>query len=235
MKVRCLIVDDEPLAVRLIEKHLAQLEGFEIAAVCYNAPSAFEILSTQPIDLMFLDIKMPNITGIDFLKNLRNPPKTILTTAYRDFAIESYEIGVVDYLLKPITFERFLKAVAKFRETAPVRHIEKTADTHLIFKSGLKSYKVDTTHILYVESLKDYLKIHLANDSPIVFKYKIGDIEQDLRDRPFLRIHRSFLIGTDKITAFTNSEIEIKGVAVPLPVGASYKDAVVSFLETLPK
>lgn len=107
MKIKCLIVDDEPLAIRLIEKHLEKIDGFEVAATCNNALKAFEILNTQPIDLMFLDIKMPNMTGIEFLRNLKHPPKTVLTTAYRDFALESYDVGVVDYLLKPITFERF--------------------------------------------------------------------------------------------------------------------------------
>ena len=114
MKIKCLVVDDEPLAIRLIEKHIDKIDALEVVATCNNALKAFEILNSQTIDLLFLDIKMPNMTGIEFLRNLKNPPKTILTTAYRDFAIDGFELGVVDYLLKPITFERFFKAVDKF-------------------------------------------------------------------------------------------------------------------------
>jgi two-component system LytT family response regulator len=235
MKIRCLIVDDEPLAVRLIEKHLAKIEGFEVVATCNNALKAFEILSTQKVDLMFLDIKMPNITGIEFLKNLKNPPKTILTTAYRDFAIESYDIGVVDYLLKPITFERFFKAIDKFLENNSAKTPTKSSDPFVILKSGLKSYKINTDDIQYIESLKDYIKIYLSGDQPILVKFTMGDIEAELKDRDFLRIHRSFLIGTTKIAAFTNNEIELKGVPSAIPIGASYKEQVLQFLETYRK
>lgn len=234
MKIKCLLVDDEPLAVRLIEKHLAKMDGFEVVATCNNALKAFEILNTQPIDLMFLDIKMPNITGIEFLKNLKNPPKTILTTAYRDFALESYDIGVVDYLLKPVTFERFFKAVNKFLETNNSQKTNETAaDPFVVLKSGIKNYKINTGDVLYIESLKDYIKIYIENDKPVTFKYKIGDLELDLKENNFLRIHRSFLINTHKIAAFTNNEIEVKGV--PIPIGASYKEDVMSFLESFRK
>jgi two-component system LytT family response regulator len=238
MKIRCLIVDDEPLAVRLIEKHLAKIEGFEVVATCNNALKAFEILSMQPVDLMFLDIKMPNMSGIEFLKNLKNPPKTILTTAYRDFAMESYDIGVVDYLLKPITFERFFKAINKFREGHIENRIavpEPNPDPFVILKSGLKSYNINTGEVLFIESLKDYIKIYIVNDKPIVFKYKISDIELDLKGRPFLRIHRSFLIGTNHIAAFTNNEIELKGIVSPIPIGASYKEEVLEFMQKYTK
>lgn len=232
MKIKCLIVDDEPLAIRLIEKHLEKIDGFEVAATCNNALKAFEILNTQPIDLMFLDIKMPNMTGIEFLRNLKHPPKTVLTTAYRDFALESYDVGVVDYLLKPITFERFFKAVDKFLSAnQTVKPVEKTAnDPFVIIKSGLKSYKVNTDEISYIESLKDYIKIYQINGKPIVFKYKISDLELDLKEKGFLRAHRSFLVNTRQITAFTNNEIEVKGFEIP--IGASHKDSVLLFLET---
>lgn len=233
MKINCLIVDDEPLAIRLIENHLEKIEGFKVAATCNNALKAFEILNAQPIDLMFLDIKMPNMTGIEFLKNLKHPPQTILTTAYRDFALESYDIGVIDYLLKPITFERFFKAVDKFlsgRNVAmPIE--KKSADPFVILKSGLKSYKVNTDEVQYVESLKDYIKIYLTTGQPMMFKYKISDLELDLKEKDFLRVHRSFLVNTSQITAFTNNEIEVKGTEIP--IGASHKDSVLLFLEKL--
>lgn len=234
MKIKCLVVDDEPLAIRLIEKHIAKIDNLEVVATCNTALKAFEILNLQKIDLMFIDIKMPNITGIEFLKNLKNPPKTILTTAYRDYAIEGYDLGVVDYLLKPITFERFLKAVDKFlSETAKseVKSKESVPDDFILVKSGIKNYKINMNDIVYIESLKDYIKINMVGDKNITSKYKIGDIQQELNEDNFLRIHRSFIINTAKITAFTMNEIEVSNIEIP--IGASYKEDVLLYLKTL--
>jgi len=234
MKIKCLVVDDEPLAIRLIEKHIAKIDNLEVVATCNNALKAFEILNLQKIDLMFLDIKMPSITGIEFLKNLKNPPKTIFTTAYRDYAIEGYDLGVVDYLLKPVTFERFLKAVDKFlSETAKneVKIKESVPDEFILVKSGIKNYKINTNDILYIESLKDYIKINTVGDKNITSKYKIGDIQEELNGDHFLRIHRSFIINTTKITAFTMNEIEVNNIEIP--IGASYKEDVLLYLKTL--
>ncbi len=235
MKIKCLVVDDEPLAIRLIEKHIAKIDNLEVVATCNTALKAFEILNLQKIDLMFLDIKMPNITGIEFLKNLKNPPKTILTTAYRDYALEGYDLGVVDYLLKPITFERFFKAVDKFLSTntanIEVKTKELVPDEFILVKSGIKNYKINTNDIIYIESLKDYIKINMTGEKNITSKYKIGDIQQELNQDNFLRIHRSFIINTSKITAFTLNEIEVGGIEIP--IGASYKDDVLLYLETL--
>jgi len=234
MKIKCLVVDDEPLALRLLEKHIAKIDNLEVMATCNTALKAFEILNLQKIDLMFIDIKMPNITGIEFLKNLKNPPKTILTTAYRDYAIEGYDLGVVDYLLKPITFERFLKAVDKFlSETAKseVKSKESVPDDFILVKSGIKNYKINMNDIVYIESLKDYIKINMVGDKNITSKYKIGDIQQELNEDNFLRIHRSFIINTAKITAFTMNEIEVSNIEIP--IGASYKEDVLLYLKTL--
>lgn len=235
MKIKCLVVDDEPLAIRLIEKHIAKIDNLEVVATCNTALKAFEILNLQKIDLMFLDIKMPNITGIEFLKNLKNPPKTILTTAYRDYALEGYDLGVVDYLLKPITFERFFKAVDKFLSTntanIEVKTKESVPDEFILVKSGIKNYKINTNDIIYIESLKDYIKINTTGDKNITSKYKIGDIQQELNQDNFLRIHRSFIINTSKITAFTLNEIEVGGIEIP--IGASYREDVLLYLETL--
>jgi two-component system LytT family response regulator len=235
MKVRCLIVDDEPLAIRLIEKHISQIDSLEVVATCNNALKAFEILNTQEIDLLFLDIKMPHLTGIDFLKTLKNPPKTIFTSAYRDYALESYELETVDYLLKPITFERFVKAIDKyFRQTSttvtPVQR-ETVITDYILVKSGTKHHKVNLKDIVYIESLKDYIKVHLTSSSSIVSKYKLGEMEQELSAYQFLRIHRSYIINTAKITAFSSHDIDVNDIEVP--IGASYKDAVVVFLEQM--
>lgn len=233
MKIKCLIVDDEPLAIRLIEKHIAKIDALEVVATCNTALKAFELLNSQSIDLLFLDIKMPSITGIEFLKNLKNPPKTILTTAYRDYALEGYDLGVVDYLLKPITFERFFKAVNRIVETtkSEVKMNESVSNEFILVRSGIKNHKINVNDILYIESLKDYIKITTIDDKNITSKYKISDIESELEGDNFLRIHRSFIINSSKITAFTNNEIEINGFEIP--IGASYKEIAISFLDKL--
>lgn len=231
MKVKCLVVDDEPLAIKLLEKHISKIEALEVVATCNNAIKAFEILNTQQVDLLFLDIKMPNLTGIDFLKTLKNPPKTIFTTAYRDYALEGYDLGVVDYLLKPITFERFFKAVDRFlndQNTSIVQQKEKETGDFMLIKSGNKHHKVVIDDILFIESLKDYIKIHTVNNKRIVSKYRISEIEQELKNESFLRVHRSYIINIDKISAFTVNDIEVNSTEIP--IGASYKEKVISFL-----
>ncbi|MCL9806873.1 LytTR family DNA-binding domain-containing protein [Flavobacterium amniphilum] len=237
MKIKCLVVDDEPLAVRLIENHIAKIDALEVVATANSALKAFEILNTQEVDLLFLDIKMPNITGIDFLKSLKNPPKTIFTTAYRDFAIESYELEVVDYLLKPITFERFFKSVDRFlRESVPIKKsvVEKQPEeNYILLKSAGKNYKIDLDDIVYVESIKDYIKVHKQDGTNLTSKYKIGNLESELPFGSFIRIHRSFIINTSKITAFSNTDIEVSGIE--LPIGVSHKEEVDLFLEKIKK
>ncbi|WP_420551702.1 LytR/AlgR family response regulator transcription factor [Tenacibaculum aiptasiae] len=233
MKVKCLVVDDEPLAIKLLEKHISKIDALEIVATCNNAIKAFEILNTQEVDLLFLDIKMPNLTGIDFLKTLKNPPKTIFTTAYRDYAIESYDLGVIDYLLKPITFERFFKAVDRYlgdqkKQSQSIQHKGKDTDDFMLVKSGNKHHKVVINDILFIESLKDYIKIHTVDNKRIVSKYRISEIEQELKEENFLRVHRSYIININKISAFTVNDIEVNSTEIP--IGASYKEKVVSFL-----
>lgn len=234
MKIKCLIVDDEPLAIRLIENHISKIEVLEVAATANNAMKAFEILNTKQIDLLFLDIKMPNITGIDFLKSLKNPPKTIFTTAYRDFAIESYELEVVDYLLKPVTFERFFKSVERVLRESTVSKAQmienKNDDEYILLKSAGKNHKIILNDITYVESIKDYVKIHKTDGTSVVSKYKIGNLEEELPERDFVRIHRSFIINKNKITAFSSTDIEISGIE--LPIGASFKETAQKLIDS---
>lgn len=239
MKVRCLIVDDEPLAIRLIEKHIAKMESLEVVATCNSAIKAFELLNKEKIDLLFLDIKMPGMTGIDFLKTLRHPPKTIFTTAYRNYALESYDLDVIDYLLKPITFDRFLQAVDRYHRTNPTSEAPTTTsktsssasseDEFIIIKSGNKHHKISIHSILYIESLKDYIKIHTTQNR-IVSKYKISDIEKELMSKSFLRVHRSYIVNTTKVTAFTPHDVEIGEVEIP--IGVSYKGKVLKVLSS---
>ncbi len=231
MKTRCLIIDDEPLAIQLIEKHLSQLETFEVVATANNAIKALEILKKQDIDLMFCDIKMPTITGFDLLKTLKNPPKTIITTAHREFALDGYELDIVDYLLKPITFERFFKAIEKYlrineKIKLPLSQ-NSTTNEVLTIKSNNKFYKINIDEILYIESQKDYVKLWLK-DREVIAKYKISDLEAKLIDKEFLRTHRSFIINKKNIISYSATHIEVGKYEVP--IGAGYRELVLKTL-----
>ncbi len=240
MKVTCLIVDDEPLALDLLDSYCQRIEGLEVVGRCTNALQAFDFLQTQPVDLLFLDIQMPRLTGVEFLQSLQHPPKVIFTTAYREFAIEAFDLAAVDYLLKPLEFSRFLKAVGKvFRlmQAAPPPPVEAPATddpplpdpmAFIFVKSDKKMVKVHLQDILFVESLKDYVIIHQP-DRRVITKQKISYLEQKLPDDRFLRIHRSFLIAVDKIEAFTATSVEVGGKE--LPIGRSFKREVSRVLE----
>ncbi|MBE8725698.1 LytR/AlgR family response regulator transcription factor [Flavobacterium hungaricum] len=233
MKIKCLLVDDEPLAISLLQNHISKLDYLEVVATCPNALKAAEVLRTTAVDLMFLDIKMPQITGIDFLKTLRNPPAVIFTTAYREYALESYELDIVDYLLKPITFDRFFKATDRYlRISGPVNNkiITPTQEDFIYIKNGPKFNKINVDSILYIESIKDYIIVHQKDGVKLNAKYKISDIETELQDKNFLRIHRSFIINLKKITAFTAYDVEIG--LIEIPIGASYKEYVFKMLKS---
>ncbi len=227
MKTKCMIIDDEPLALQLIESYITKIPNLDIVARCSNAIEGFEILKKQSIDLIFLDIQMPLLTGIEFLNSLQSPPKVILTTAYRDYAPESYELEVLDYLLKPISFTRFFKAIDKYFETKVATDTNKNSEKISISESILinmnkKHYKVFCKDILYAESLKDYIRIH-TNTGKVTTKDKISDFEKKLPPY-FLRTHRSYIVNTSKITAFTANDVEIGDIEIP--IGISYKQDV---------
>lgn len=232
MKIKCLLVDDEPLAISLLQNHISKLDYLEVVATCPNALKAAEVLRTTAVDLMFLDIKMPQITGIDFLKTLRNPPSVIFTTAYREYALESYELEIVDYLLKPITFDRFFKATDRYlRISSPVNNkvVAPLQEDFIYIKNGAKFNKINVESVLYIESVKDYIIVHQKDGIKLNAKYKISDIEMELQDKNFLRIHRSFIINLKNITAFTAYDVEIGQIEIP--IGASYKEYVFKMLK----
>ena len=227
------MVDDEPLAISLLQKHVKQLDFLEVAGTCPNALKALEILKNREIDLMFLDIRMPAISGIDFLKMLRNPPKVIITTAYREYALDGYDLDIVDYLLKPITFDRFFKAIERYLRasdlSAPLTAAPSAGEVSSIsVKSGYKNIRISTDDILYIESLKDYVKIVTPTDA-IAAKYRISDMEIELSAKGFLRIHRSFIVNLKQVSAFTASDVEIG--KTELPIGESYKEQVMRVLK----
>jgi two-component system LytT family response regulator len=233
-KIKCLLVDDEPLAITLMEKHVAQLDFLEVTGTCPNAIKALEILKNTGVDLMFLDIRMPAINGIDFLKMLRNPPKVVITTAYREYALDGYDLDIVDYLLKPITFDRFFKAIERYMRSdnraLPALTLPAVAEPlNIYIKSGYRNVRVNTDDILYMESLKDYVKIITAGGA-ITTKYRISDMENELSGKGFLRIHRSFIVNTKHVSAFTASDVEIG--KTELPIGESYKALVLQALKS---
>ncbi len=233
MKYKCLIIDDEKLARRLIENHLMQLDDFELVASCSSAIKASKILQEETIDLLILDIEMPVLKGTDFFKNLVHKPKVIFTTAYRDYAIEGFELDAVDYILKPITFHRFFKGIEKFRnlqrniEAAPLipKNTESTA-TFIYVRVNRKQVKVNFDTILYVESIKDYIKIHTEKEV-LITKHSISSFEKKLDSR-FCRVHRSYIVNKDKITAYTKNDIEIERIEIP--IGDNFRKNIAAFL-----
>lgn len=229
VKIKCIIIDDEPLAIALIETHVAKFPNLEVIATCNNTLEGFEVLKSKPVDLIFLDIQMPLLTGIDFLKSLSNPPKVIFVTAYREYAIESYELDVVDYLLKPVSFDRFFKAINKYFKSIERNNKPETAILKKNQKSDFiyvnvnkKNHKILFSEIIYAESLKDYIQIH-TKETTIVTKNKISDFEQKL-PKNFLRTHRSYIVNMDKITAYTAHDVEVG--TLEIPIGVSYKKQV---------
>ena len=232
--MKCLIVDDEPLAIEVIESYIDRLDDFEIVAKCSNALKAFEILQKQQVDVIFLDIQMPKLTGIEFLKSLQNPPKVIFTTAYRDYAIESYEWDVADYLLKPISFDRFLKAVSKlYKENkatvsiAPAAQGTVKEEPYIYLKVDKKMVKILLQDILYIESLKDYVRIKTTGKT-VVTHQKISYLEEKLPEECFMRIHRSYIVSLSKVESYSPTVIEVPSQA--LPIGRNYKNQVLTAL-----
>lgn len=230
----CLIVDDEELARNLIKNHLSQVHDFQVIGSCSSAIEASQVLQQQKVDLLFLDIEMPVLRGTDFFKNLIDKPKVIFTTAYRDYAIDGFELNAVDYLLKPITFARFFKAIEKFRvltnlseSPSEIASIEEKRTDFIFIRKDRKQVKVMHDNILYVESVKDYIKI-IEEETVHVIKHSMTAFNE-LLDGRFLRIHRSFIINKDKVTAFTKHDVEIERIEIP--IGESYKETVLQSLK----
>ncbi|MFC5045582.1 LytR/AlgR family response regulator transcription factor [Aquimarina hainanensis] len=225
---KCLIIDDEKLARQLIENHLSKIEGFEVVASCKSAIEASRILTSTPIHLLFLDVEMPVLIGTDFYKNLLQKPSVIFTTAYREYAVEGFELNAVDYLVKPITFPRFLKAIDKFLilengKKEIVNEPRQPLDKNYLFVTeNRKQVKIIFDDILYIESVKNYIKITTEHKTHLI-KYSISSFEE-LLDSYFLRVHRSYIVNTHKITAFTKYDIEIG--AIEIPIGERYRELV---------
>jgi len=233
MKTRCLIVDDEPLARELIRGHIQKLENFEIVHECDNAMRAMEALRNHTVDLMFLDIKMPQMTGIDFLKTLKRPPKVIITTAFSQYALDGFELDVVDYLMKPVTFERFFKAVNKYFLSGQSGNIElengngKKSDAFIYVKENKRIIKIYLNEIHFIEGLNEYIRIHTDNRR-VVVKSSLQNIENKLPSDLFIRIHKSYIVSIPRIRAFNATTIELENAK--LRIGRNYKNQVFSAL-----
>ncbi len=231
--LRCVVVDDEPLAIEVIESYLDQFDNLELVQKFQNPIKAFEFIRNNPVDVLFMDIQMPKLTGLDILRSLPQRPQVIITTAYRDYALEGFELEVADYLLKPISLDRFVKAISKVQGVSK-SEAEPSSDQSetMFFKVDKKMVKVVLDEILYIESQRDYLKIVL-NDKQVVTRLGITEAEGIFPEKRFLRIHRSFIIAKDKITSFSQSEIELGEHNVP--IGRNYRSEVTRALNELAK
>ena len=234
-RIRCLAVDDEPPALDVLKKYISSVQALELVGTCADAVEALNFIRQQSVDLIFLDIQMPQILGTDFLRTLKKPPKVIFTTAFRKFAIEGFELDAVDYLLKPISFERFLKAVNKVMDASLVGTLsnekevqsKSSADDYIYLRADRKMIKVALNDILYIESLKDYIKV-IATTGTVITKQSISSVEDTLPKDMFMRIHRSFIVALNKIESYSNELVWV-GKA-ELPISRMYRHEVEKIL-----
>lgn len=233
MKLRCIAIDDESLALELLEDNIRQVPYLELVAGFNRPMEAMEYLQQHEIDLVFIDIQMPGITGLQFIQSLPQKPMYILVTAYEKFALEGYNLNVVDYLLKPVAMDRFVKACNKamdlFRLKASGSKMQADEPKYFFVNADYKLIKVEFTDIIWIEALKDYLKIHLhSNKNPLVTRMSMKSIEDQLPQSQFIRIHKSYIISKSAITAVKKTSVFIGDLE--LPVGELYRDAVSGFI-----
>lgn len=233
MEIKALIIDDEPLAHEVIKQYAQKLPDLSIVGTCNEAICASKFLNENTVDLIFLDINMPKLSGISFLRNLQNPPIVIFTTAYSEYALEGYELNAIDYLKKPFSFERFYKAYNKAEELLRLKqnannHTKEDINSGFLFiKSNKKSVKVKFSEILYIEGLGDYIKIHLQNQK-LVTNLSMKKIFSLLPSQRFYRIHKSYIISLDNIESLEGNMVNIQGNK--LPVGNSYRQEFIQFI-----
>jgi DNA-binding LytR/AlgR family response regulator len=224
--LKCLIVDDEDLAVSLLEAYVKKTEGIEVAGTCFHALEAQQFLKTNTVDLIFLDIQMPYLTGLELVKQLQKPPLIIFTTSYSEHAVEAFELKVMDYLLKPFTYERFLLAVEKVKDYLQLLPKQKEAGYFFVKSDGMR-VKVFFDEILYVEGLKQYLKIITANGQIITLE-AMKKLEEVLPSSKFIRLHKSYIVALDKIQAMSRKEITV--AQKQIPVGKTYEEEWVKYM-----
>jgi DNA-binding LytR/AlgR family response regulator len=234
MKLRCLLIDDEPPALKILASYISNINGLEIVGQCKNALEALDVLNQHTVDVIFLDIKMPKILGTEFLKNLSHPPKVIFVTAYRDYAVEGYELDAVDYLVKPVSFERFFKAITKLNRMMG----KETISTSVDYKSNPEAFvylkvdkdmkKIFVNDIVYIESWKDYIKLFLVNGKNLIVKQTITAMENLLSEHKFMRVHRSYMVSINKISGYNGISVQLE--TKEIPIGRLYKQVVMEKL-----
>ena len=234
MKLRCLLIDDEPPALKVLASYISNINGLEIVGQCKNAIEALDVLDQNTVDVIFLDIKMPKILGTEFLKNLSHPPKVIFVTAYRDYAVEGYELDAVDYLVKPVSFERFFKAITKLNRMMGKETVTATIDykpnpeAFVYLKVDKDMKKIFVNDIVYIESWKDYIKLFLTNGKNLLVKQSISAMENLLSEHKFLRIHRSYIVSLNKVSGYNGLSVQLD--TKEIPIGRLYKQIVMERL-----
>ncbi|MBR9998189.1 MAG: response regulator transcription factor [Cyclobacteriaceae bacterium] len=227
-QIKCLIIDDEELAVRLIKSYIEKVPFLTLIAAVNSGFEAIEILNSKNVDLVFVDIEMPELSGMEFIRSLDRKPAFIFITAYREYAADAFEIDAIDYLVKPVSFDRFLKAVNKFYKSNPEKADAYTIST-IQLRADRKIHQIHISNISYIEGLKDYIKIFFDSRDMLIFKETLSSIEKKLTPFGFIRCHKSYLIPISKIKSFNAEGIEIKDVYIP--IGRSYKVEVLKILE----
>ncbi len=233
MKTKCLIVDDEPLSIKLIKGYIEELDDFLIIGEARNALDALKIIEEESIDLIFLDINMPRISGLDLIRSMQYPPKVIIISAHKEFAIDGFELNVVDFLLKPVSFDRFLKAINKYKRSLNKETVRRNKNDDLLndyiisLKDNKKVYNINLNDILYIESMREYVKFYNTSGH-ILIKCALSKLDEALPSEQFIRVHKSFIISIKKVRIFSATSVEIGDKKIP--IGRSFKNAVVKEL-----
>jgi DNA-binding LytR/AlgR family response regulator len=232
-KLSCLVIEDEVLLSEVLVDYIKQVPFLELQSVFHDAISAVAWLEDNSADLIFIDINLPKLKGIDFIKMFRGKSQFIITTAYHEYALQGYELSVIDYLMKPVEFSRFLQAVKKamdlsHKTNSPAALQKETIKDSLFINMNKKRVKVDFSEILYIEGMKEYVKIHLSKDKWLLTKLQMGQIEE-LLDNQFVRIHRSYIVARKKVSAYNLTEVTVGSMV--LPVGTNYRGSLATLLE----
>jgi len=234
MTIKCLAIDDEPLALKQIGLYIKKTPFLELAALCNNAYVAMEYLSSKKVDLLFVDINMPDLTGMDFVKSLKDKPFVVFTTAYSEYAIEGFKVDAVDYLLKPIGYSDFLKSANKVRSLFDSKESLsgplKVPVDHLFVKADYKMIRIDLPDIKFIESMHEYIRIHISSGKPVMTHISMKSIEEQLPSDKFMRVHRSFIVNLEKVKVVERNRIVFDN-SVYIPVSEQYKEKFQEFID----
>ena len=232
--IRCIAIDDEPLALKQIADYISKTPFLELAGLCESALQALELLDKTPVDLMFVDVNMPDLSGMDFVKTLENPPFIVFVTAYSEYALEGFRVDAIDYLLKPISYSDFLKSANKVKawfDAMQQKPAEVMSNKDFLFiKSEYKILRINFDDIKYIEAMSEYIRIHLVNSKPVMTQLSMKSIEDQLPEDRFMRVHRSFIINLSKISVIERNRIIFDGT-VYIPVSDQYKSKIQNYIE----